>query len=430
MSISAFIKNNLLFKITSANAVLVFVRMVFSVISQKVLAILIGAEGIALVGNFKNVFNFFNQFSILGTFNGLVKYIAEFKDNRQELNTIFSTAITFAIFSSIVSFLILFFGCNLLNEFIFGADQDYTFVFKILAFIIPFMGINSILNGLLNGISEYKTFTKTSIFTIISSTILLVFFTINYDAMGSLLAISLLPLLQFLSFVVFFLNQHKHYFSFKKLSFSLVYKNKLLSYSFMLLIVILLINIVDIAIRNLIQETISSSEAGYWTAMTSISNTYMQFTATLFPLYILPKYSKITSTIEFRKEIVQIYKLLLPIFVFGIILIFMFKNMIIQILYTDDFLEMANLFKWQLLGDLVKLLSLVVAYQFLAKRQIAYFIFTEILSVVLFYGFSKYFIQIYGTEGVVIAHFARYVIYFFVVLFILRHKLIGKDKVL
>ena len=94
--------------------------MIFSVISQKVLAIIIGPEGIALVGNFKNVINFFEQFSVFGTFNGLVKYISEFKNNKDELNRLFSTAMLFAFASCIISFLILYFGSNLLNEYIFG----------------------------------------------------------------------------------------------------------------------------------------------------------------------------------------------------------------------------------------------------------------------------------------------------------------------
>ena len=81
MKVREFIKDNLLLKVTSTNTLLVFVRMTFSLISQKALAILIGAEGIAQVGNFKNVFNFFQQFSILGTFNGLVKYFSENKEN-------------------------------------------------------------------------------------------------------------------------------------------------------------------------------------------------------------------------------------------------------------------------------------------------------------------------------------------------------------
>lgn len=403
-------------------------RMVFSVITQKVLAILIGAEGIAQVGNLKNVFSFFEQFSILGTSNGLVKYISEFRDNKSKLNDLFSTCILFASIASILSFVILFFWSNSLSNVVFGVDNNFAYVFKILAFIIPFMGINSILNSLLNGISEYKIYSKVTFITVIISTLLIVFFAIKYSLEGAMLAIVLTPLIQFVTALIFLSKSYKQYIDFRKFSFKLSFKNELLSYSVMSVVVILFINVTDLAVRNLIEQNTNVQEAGYWTALTSISKTYMQFTAAIFPLYILPKYAKILSTYEFRNEVIAIYKFLLPLITVGLFLIYLFRSLVVQILFTSEFLEMTNLFKWQLLGDLVKFIALVISYQFLAKRQMWYFVFTELLSVVLFYSFSVYFVKLYGTEGVVMAHFFRYVVYFVVVVYILRFNFIGQDK--
>ena len=415
-------------KIISTNSLLVLVRMFFSLISQKILAILIGAEGIALVGNLKNVTGFFEQFSVLGTANGLVKYISEYRDDKKQLNYLFSTTFIFTAFATLVSFVVLFFLSTTINDFIFGIESNYAYIFKILSFIIPFMGINAILYSLLNGLSAYKLYSKITLFTIIISTFLIVFFTYNNGIKGSLLAIIIIPLVQFLSFIFFFSNRYMGYIDLKSLSFNLSFKNQLLSYSFMTIIVVFFINITDIAIRNLIENTVSKSDAGYWTAMTSISKTYMQFSAAIFPLYILPRYAKLNNTFEFRNEIKKIYKMMLPLIIIGMFFVFFFRNLIIQVLYTNDFLSVASLFKWQLMGDLVKFVAIVISYQFLAKRQLGYFVFTEILSVLLFYVFSHYFIEIYGTEGIVIAHFVRYILYFMIVLYILRHNFIGENR--
>ena len=423
-----FIKANLLFKVASANSIVVLIRMVFSLASQKVLAIVIGAEGLALVGNFRNVINFLEQFSIFGAFNGLVKYISEHKNNKDELSKISSTAFVFTCIASIISFIVLFFGANQLNDFIFGSESQLGFLFKILAFMIPFLGISGILNGFLNGHSDYKIYARANIFTVILSTVLIIWLTLSHNLKGSLVAISFVPIIQFLGLILFSYKKYHTYF--KNITFGLIYKNKLLCYSVMSLVIVLLANWVDVVVRNLIKDTISGNDAGYWTAMTSISKTYMQFSATIFPLYILPRYSKMTSSFEFRKEVGHIFKLLLPIFAFGMLLIFIFKNLVIQILYTDDFMPMSNLFIWQLLGDLTKLAALIISYKFLAKKQFVYFISIEVLSVVLFYVFSKYFIVNFGTEGIVIANFVRYVVYFFVALFILRHHFFGKELVL
>ncbi|GGZ81664.1 LPS biosynthesis protein [Algibacter mikhailovii] len=412
---------------TSANTILVLVRMSFALISQKVLAILIGAEGIAQVGNLKNVVSFFEQFTILGTSNGLVKYIAEHKNDKAELNKLFSTAFVFTSFGTVLSFIVLFFCADLLNNFIFGSDENYVFVFKILAFIIPFMGINALLYSLLNGLSSYKIYSKSALSTIVMSTVLIVTLTYRNGLSGSLVAISVFPVLQILSYLMFYSGGYTQYVSIRKIRFDLSFKNQLLTYSFMSVTVILLINVTDIAIRNLIEQKLNASEAGYWTGMTSISKTYMQFLAAIFPIYILPKYANITNTFDFRKEVKKIYKLLLPILIIGMSLVFVFRNLIIQLLYTKSFLAMGELFIWQLLGDLIKFIALVLSYIFLAKKQVMYYVFTELLSVFLFYILAQYFILTKGTQGVVIAHFIRYIIYLFVVLLIFRKYFIGKN---
>ncbi len=413
-------------KVTSANTLLVVVRMLFSLISQKVLAILIGAEGIALIGNLKNINRFFEQFSVLGTSNGLVKYISEYKDNKRQLNNLFSTVFVFSAIASIVSFIILFFWSNTLNDAIFGIDKQFGFVFKILAFTIPFIAINGILYALLNGLSAYKIFSKIGLIIIIASTFLIVFLTYKFGIVGSLIAISSIPFLQFIIYTIFSNKVYTNYIDLKEIKINLSFKNKLLSYSLMTIVVIFFSNVTDIAIRHLIEEKQSISEAGNWTAMTSISRIYMQFTAAIFPLYILPVYSKISNILDFRNEIIKIYKMLLPLLVVGMLIVFVFRVYIIKALYTNEFLGMSSLFKWQLMGDLVKFIAIVLSYQFIAKRQIGYFIFTELMSVLLFYCFSLYFIDNYGTDGVVIAHFVRYIVFFIVVLFILRDKLFAK----
>lgn len=198
----------------------------------------------------------------------------------------------------------------------------------------------------------------------------------------------------------------------------------------MTIVVVLFANINEIAIRRLIEHKISIADSGYWTAMNSISNAYMQFTAAIFPLYILPRYARITNTYNFRKEVKHIYKMLLPLLIVGLFLVFLLKQQIITLLYTPEFLEMSKYFKWQLLGDLVKFTAFVIAYQFLAKKQTTNFIITELFSVIVFYMLSVYFIDYYGTEGVVIAHFIRYILYFLVVLFILRKSFVGVNRAL
>ena len=98
---------------------------------------------------------------------------------------------------------------------------------------------------------------------------------------------------------------------------------------------------------------------------------------------------------------------------------------IIAIIFTAEFKPVEDLFFWQLLGDFVKVLSIVIAYQFLAKNMFWHYIIIEAFSVALMYLSSIYFIDLYGVKGVTIAHFVTYVIHYVIILLIFSNSLFG-----
>jgi PST family polysaccharide transporter len=242
-----------------------------------------------------------------------------------------------------------------------------------------------------------------------------------------MIAIAITPVFQLTVLIFIFGKILREYIQFSKLSFKIPMARELLAFSLMSFFSTVLLNYVEIDIRVMIQNKIHIDDAGIWTAMTNISKNYMVFSNAIFSLYVLPKFASIFTRLEFKKELFNIYKTLLPLFGIGMVLIYFLRDYVIQIIYPD-FTGMAALFKWQLLGDFVRLASLILGYQFLAKRLVRNFIFTEMLSLGLFYGFAYYLTDIYGVEGVVIAHFIRYVLYFIVVLLLVFRYFNKKEK--
>ena len=124
MKLPRFIRDNIVLKITSLNAVVITVRLIVSVFVQRFLAIVLGESGIASIGQIRNVMGMLTSFSTLGTFNGVVKYVAEFRQNKPELVKVFSTASIFLLLGSLVSAVVLFFGARYLSEYLFGVIND------------------------------------------------------------------------------------------------------------------------------------------------------------------------------------------------------------------------------------------------------------------------------------------------------------------
>ena len=424
MKLPKFISNNLVLKITSVNAVVITIRLVVSAVIQRLLAITVGEVGIANIGQVRNLIAMLTSTSTLGTFSGVVKYVAEFKEDRPELSRLFSTATVFLIVGSLLSSAVLFFGATFLSTYVFNS-QEYIYVFRLLAVIVPFIAFGRLINGIVSGLSDYKKYAKIELIGYLLVTGALVFGLYTNALKGVIIAIAIAPVIQLLVLVFVFGKTLKRYVAFNSIKFSLDYKNQLLAFTLMSFVSAFLINFIELDIRTVITDKININEAGYWTAMTFISKNYMVFATGLFTLYVLPKFASINTKAAFLKEVLHIYKSILPIFGLGMILVYLLRNYIIQIIYPE-FEGMEPLFKWQLLGDFIRLATLVLAYQFLAKRLVKSFIVTELISLILFYTLTQYFIKDYGTEGVVIAHFVRYIIYFVIVVVLLWFNFKGK----
>ena len=159
MKLPGFIKNNIVLKITSLNAVVIFIRLIVSVFIQRLLAVTVGEAGIANIGQIRNILAMLSSTSTLGTFSGIVKYVSEFKDNRSELTKVFSNATVFLIIGSVISFLVLFIGAEYFTRYVFDSIE-YSYVFKLLAIIVPFIAFSRIISGVVSGLSDYKKYAK------------------------------------------------------------------------------------------------------------------------------------------------------------------------------------------------------------------------------------------------------------------------------
>jgi PST family polysaccharide transporter len=125
------------------------------------------------------------------------------------------------------------------------------------------------------------------------------------------------------------------------------------------------------------------------------------------------------------KEVIQgFYKHIVPVFGIGLIVVFVLKNILIQLLFTDDFKPVEMLFFWQLIGDFFKGASLILGMQFFAKKMTKTFIVTELISLTILLFSSILLIDYLKTEGVVIAHAITYILYTCVLVVIFRKSLV------
>jgi len=200
------------------------------------------------------------------------------------------------------------------------------------------------------------------------------------------------------------------------------------SYSVMALMSAVLMPLVMLAIRSYIIDNLGYKDAGLWEAMTRISKYYLMFITSLTALYILPRFTELDGVKAFKKEVFNFYKSVMPFFAVFLLLIYFFKHFIVLGVFSYEFKPVEDLFLWQILGDFIKVLSIVIAYQFLAKKMFWHYVITELFLLIILYLTSIYLVDYYGLEGAVIAHFISYLMYFGLILLIFGTSLFGVDS--
>lgn len=425
-----YINNNVLIKVASLNSASVLTRIVAGILTSKAIAVIIGAEGLALIGNLRNFLSSIQSVSTLGLYDGVVKYIAEFKKQTVELSKTLSTVFYLGFISTVIVCFLCYFNAEHINTLIFPTYSDYAYVIRIMAIALPFYSLNMFSFSILNGFSKFKILIIINIIGQIlglSITLLLIY---QNKIDGALISVVISESLIFLITLVGIVNQRSLLPLIKATNVRFSYIKKLSSFSMMVLFSGIVLPIVALAIRTYIIDNIGYKDAGLWEAMTRISKYYLMFIGSLMTLYILPRFSEIDNVKDFRNEVFQFYKTIMPVFALVLFVIYLLRSFIVPIIFSNEFRPTEDLFLWQLLGDFIKVLSIVIAYQFLAKKMFWHYIITEVFLVVILYATSIYFIDIYGVKGATIAHFVTYLMYYGVVLLIFGSSLFGiiKDK--
>ena len=420
-----YINSNVLFKVASLNSAAILTKIVTGFLTSKAIAYFIGAEGMALIGNLRDFLRSVQSISILGLYNGVVKYVAEFKNNTLELSRTISTVYYLGFISTFIVAFFCYFNADYINDSLFPTYNDYAYVIKIFAVALPFYSLNMFAFSILNGFSKYKIILIINIIGQVLGAIVTILLIWLNRIDGALIAIVIAESLIFLITLVGILNQRSLMSLIKVKNVRLSSIKKLGTYSIMSLFSAIILPIVSIAVRSYIIDNVSHQAAGFWEAMTRISKFYLMFVSSLLTLYILPRLSEIDSIKEFRKEVFGFYKTIIPVFTLGLVVVYFLRSYIVAILFTSEFKPVEDLFFWQLLGDFVKVLSIVIAYQFLAKNMFWHYIITEAFSVLLMYLANIYFIDLYGVKGATIAHFVNYIVYYAVILLIFSSSLFG-----
>lgn len=345
-----------IFKVFSFTAISTLIKMFTGLISVKIVAVIIGPSGIALIGQLNNFVTILMILASGGINNGVTKYIAELKTSDLEVRQLLSSSLKITLICSLTcGLLIVIFNAQLSR--VIMLNEDYSYLFVIFGLTVFLYALNSLISSILNGYKAFKLYVSVSIVGSILGlffTLLLVYF---WKLQGALLAIITFQSTMF--FVSMWMIRKLPWVTidFFKNKIDRVSLKRLGKFSLMTLITASTGPILQLILRGYVISNISTVDAGWWEAMNRISNMYLLVITTSFSVYYLPRLSEIDNNIDLRREIFNAYKIILPILFVSFFAIYLCRILIIKILFTSQFLGMESLFFYQLVGDFFKIAS-------------------------------------------------------------------------
>jgi PST family polysaccharide transporter len=297
-------------------------------------------------------------------------------------------------------------------------------VYILYGVFVTLISLNIFFAAFLNGMKEIKKLTIVNICSSVFGIIFTVTFAYWLGIKGVLISANFMALSVFI--LNLFLLKKFNWLSWKP-NFTVWDKNvvrMLLAFALMNVVSGFLIPAVQLVVRDKIIKDFSLEQAGYWQAVTKISDYYLAFITTVLSVYYLPRLSEISEKSELRKELKKGYKIILPAVAIMAFAIWLGKYIIIQVLFTPKFIPMIPLFKYQLLGDFFKIGSWLVAYIMVAKALTKAYIFTEVFFSITYVVLSFIMIDKYGLIGATYAFCINYALYWLIIIAINKKQFI------
>ena len=389
------------------------ISLLVKLITNKVIAVYLGTNGMFLIGQLKDFLKIGNTLGTMGIETGTVKYTSELNKNNTNFKELLSTSFKIHFYSSLIVVLLILIFYNYVttgfsDEMSLIKNNNYKYILSIS--IISF-SIQTFIMSVLNGLKKIKIFVLINIVATLISAIILIYLVVNYSIIGAFYALILSPILTLITALSICLILKPFKLNFFNYLFKVEYLKNLSNFSLMAIAAPICLISATFIVRYYIYDEFDSNHAGSWEAMWRISAIYLLFLTTTFKFYLVPTFSNLNND-QLKKEVFKIWKTILPVIFLITIVVYLSKDMIINILFTNEFNLINSLILFHLLGDIIKINCWVLGNILVAKAKTNQFILFQVEWCILFVILSIILANTYGFIGLSIAYFVTYLIHF------------------
>lgn len=407
-----------IYKTSFFSGIATIIKILSTLVINKFVAIYVGPGGLGIIGQFQNFSQIVMSISKAGINNGVTKYIASSDDDCRK-SDIIVTSFVITCFCSFFCSAVLLILNDEISNLIFGS-YEYGDVITVLGVTLVFFSLNQLMLSILNGYKKIKEFITInitqSLYGLFITSALVIFFGLK----GALFALATNQSIVFIITARRLYKTKKFNIINQKGKFKRFIVSDLFKYSLMALTTAILIPSTLMFIRYLLSSRLGDEYAGYWQAIWYVSSMYLLVITTALSTYYLPKLSELNDKELIRSEVMNGLKVIVPLAMVLSFIVYGLKEIIVSILFSSEFAPVNELFKWQLIGDVIKISAWIFSYLLVSKAMTSKYIISEFFYVVIFSLSSFFLIEIYGAVGVTYSYAISYLIYLMYVVYSTR----------
>jgi len=181
-----------------------------------------------------------------------------------------------------------------------------------------------------------------------------------------------------------------------------------------------------VLIRDMLASHLGLATAGLWQATWRVSEIYLGVVMASLSLYFLPRLGEVVGTPALREEIVRTFARAVGITAAVALAIFLLRDWVVRIVFTEEFLPVRDLMPFQLLGDVLRMAAWTLGFVLVALVRSRWYIALEMLIPAIYFGAALYLVPEFGARGVTLAYCLAGAVHFAISVFALRDVLIRK----
>lgn len=356
-------------------------RMMANLVVLKMVSVEVGPQGLGAIGNLISFLSVVMVFAGGGIANGIVKYSAEYQTRPRPTIRLIESALALGL--SVSGILML--ACVIWAPQIAAA----LFSSSALWWLSPFVGfthffafVGAFTIALTNGHHRSDLFAGISIVAYVGSIAVAWIFIAVFGFAGAPMALMFLAGSTGVPALWLLLRTPVRRLI--RVRFHRKETLGLLRFSAMTLVSALSFPLVEVILRSSIAETLDLTQAGLWQASIRLSGAIIGFYTVYLATMFMPRVSVVSDSAATTHLVTVALVRIGGTFMAVACILFLFRDFVITLLFSSDFLKLADVLGWQLLGDTLRTCSYIIGFVVIARARMALHIGAELVQYSLF----------------------------------------------